>query len=154
MLALKLHLKCLFGTHTMIAMQLLQILLSLVGGGLQLSSNITEPQHFAEQVQIVIGDRDLNRTDRFMKRFWCKLKFIKIMNLLKVRYGFGNFREMVSKYRIKSRQNRVNFVNYWNRQRERISDIRQRRMPKPVYLWCIILSLGFLFYSRKYGNQR
>jgi hypothetical protein len=74
------------------------------------------------------------------------------MNLLSVRYGFGNFREMVSKYRMKSRQNRVNFVNYWNRQRERISDIRKRRMPKPVYLWCIFLSLGFFFYYKKYGR--
>ena len=75
------------------------------------------------------------------------------MNLLNIRYGYGTFREMVSKYRVNSRQKRANFFSYWNRQRQRISDIRKSRMPKPVYLWCIFLSLGFLYYFKKHGKQ-
>jgi hypothetical protein len=63
-LATKLPLKCLFGTLTMIATPVSKILLLLGVGRLQQSSNITEPHHCAEQVWTVIGDRDLNRTDR------------------------------------------------------------------------------------------
>ncbi len=55
----------------------------------------------------------LNRCEIFLRI----LKYIKIMNLLNIRYGYSNFREIVSRYRVKSRQKRANFVNYWNRQR-------------------------------------
>jgi hypothetical protein len=69
------------------------------------------------------------------------------------RYLYGNVREYFAKYRTKTREKRINFMNYLRAQRQRIVEREREKLFKRIAFWGIFLGGSFLIYEEVYRKK-
>lgn len=63
------------------------------------------------------------------------------------RFGFRAFRESLVKYRLQTREKRVNLMNYLRKERQRIIERERSKLFKRFTFWGVFLGVGYFMYN-------
>jgi hypothetical protein len=69
------------------------------------------------------------------------------------RFFYSYMREYFAKYRSKTREKRINFMNYLRVQRQRIIEREREKLLKRIVFWGVLLGGGFLIYDEVYRKK-
>lgn len=69
------------------------------------------------------------------------------------RFLFSSMKDYLAKYRIKTRQKRINFMNYLRTQRQRIIERQRSKLVKRIIFWTIFLGSSYLIYNQIYRKK-
>lgn len=69
------------------------------------------------------------------------------------RYFYSNVREYLAKYRTKTKEKRINFMNYLRVQRQKIIEREREKLFKRVVFWGVLLGGSFLIYDEVYRKK-
>lgn len=65
----------------------------------------------------------------------------------------STMKEYITKYRTKTKENRIKFMNYLRFQRKQIIERERQRLVKRIIFWSVISVSGYLIYNEIYRKK-